>query len=395
MMDLARCSLLGACDRGECLLGRAFSPEWNPLLNLDALGFFLYWIITASGIFLFIFYDTDVHGAYASLEYVSRDQWYAASVMRSLHRYAYDALVAIMILHLLREFARDRYRGVRWFSWVTGVPALVLLFVAGITGYWMVWDTLAQYIALVTTEWRAGEFGEGLVRQALQDQGCAIAPDARRIGWLRGRCMTAEEHPETAARAQFRAAMARIDAANSQDPRQAASAGVAVPYELLYSRRMSEMLEQFRPGASEALKLAVHAQHIQRWRIPRSQFPEGKAGYYRWRNALKIHHAETVGSILVECGYEADKIARIQSLIRKENLAQDAEAQALEDVACLVFLEHYFADFAEKHDEVKLAGILRQTWAKMSADARRCALTLAFEPQARRLLEHALQATAQ
>ncbi len=113
-----------------------------------------------------------MHGAYASLEYVSRQQWYAAGVMRSLHRYASDGLVVMMLLHLVREFALDRYRGVRWFSWVTGVPVLVLVFVAGITGYWMVWDSLAQYVALVTTEWldRLPIFGEPIARNFLSPE---------------------------------------------------------------------------------------------------------------------------------------------------------------------------------------------------------------------------------
>ncbi len=97
---------------------------------------------------------------------MTHDQWYAAGVMRSLHRYASDGLIVVVGAHLLREFALDRYRGVRWFSWVTGVPTLVLIFVAGITGYWMVWDTLAQYVALVTTEWldRLPIFGEPIAR---------------------------------------------------------------------------------------------------------------------------------------------------------------------------------------------------------------------------------------
>lgn len=172
MMDWLRGLLRVAFGSAERLLGRAFPPAWNPLLNLGALGFFLYWIIAATGIYLFIFYDTDVHGAFASLERVSRDQWYAGGVMRSFHRYASDALVVIIALHLAREFALDRYRGVRWFSWLTGVPVLVLVFVAGITGYWMVWDSLAQYIAIVSTEWldRLPIFGEPIARNFLSPE---------------------------------------------------------------------------------------------------------------------------------------------------------------------------------------------------------------------------------
>ncbi len=165
-MELARAPLRAAFDRAEAAFDRIFSAEWNPLLNLGALGFFFYWTITVSGIYLFVFFDTGVHQAFASVEYMTRDQWYAAGVMRSLHRYASDGLVVVMLLHLVREFALDRYRGVRWFSWVTGVPVLVLVFVAGISGYWMVWDQLAQYVALVSTEWldQLPIFGEPIAK---------------------------------------------------------------------------------------------------------------------------------------------------------------------------------------------------------------------------------------
>ncbi|KAB2850923.1 MAG: hydrogenase iron-sulfur subunit [Hyphomicrobiaceae bacterium] len=168
-MNLLRNALRRAFALGERMLGSVFPAQWNPLLNLGALGFFFYWIITASGIYLFIFYDTDVKGAYSSLEYITYDQWYAAGVMRSLHRYASDALVLVIALHIAREFALDRYRGVRWFSWMTGVPVLIFVFIAGITGYWMVWDRLAQYVAVVTTEWldRLPIFGEPVARNFL------------------------------------------------------------------------------------------------------------------------------------------------------------------------------------------------------------------------------------
>lgn len=168
-MNLLRLLLRFVFDRAERLLGLAFPAHWNPLLNLGALGFFFYWIITVSGIYVYIFFDTGITQAYDSLEYMTHDQWYAAGVMRSLHRYASDALIVVMLLHICREFALDRYRGVRWFSWITGVPVLVLVYIAGITGYWMVWDTLAQYVAIVTTEWLdlLPIFGEPIARNFL------------------------------------------------------------------------------------------------------------------------------------------------------------------------------------------------------------------------------------
>jgi ferredoxin/coenzyme F420-reducing hydrogenase delta subunit len=168
-MELLRAPLRFVFDRAEQLLGLVFPPQWNPMLNLGALGFFFYWIITVSGIYVYIFFDTGVTQAYGSIEYMTYDQWYAAGIMRSLHRYASDGLIVVMLLHIIREFALDRYRGVRWFSWITGVPVLVFVYVAGITGYWLVWDKLAQYVALVSTEWldRLPIFGEPIARNFL------------------------------------------------------------------------------------------------------------------------------------------------------------------------------------------------------------------------------------
>ena len=148
-----------------------FGARWNPLYQLGALGWFYYWIVVISGIYLYIFFDTGVTQAYTSLEYLTHEQWYAGGVMRSLHRYASDALVVMMMVHLLREFAMDRFRSSRWFAWFTGVPMLWLVFTAGISGYWMVWDQLAQYIAIASAEFLDSLplFGESIARNFLTD----------------------------------------------------------------------------------------------------------------------------------------------------------------------------------------------------------------------------------
>jgi coenzyme F420-reducing hydrogenase delta subunit/ferredoxin len=126
----------------------SFGTEWNPLYHLGTLSFFLFWVILVSGIYLFIPFHGSLAGAHASVEYITHDQWYIAGVMRSLHRYASDAVVITVLLHMFKEFASGRYRGFRWFSWVTGVPNLWVIITIGITGYWLVWDELAQYIAV-------------------------------------------------------------------------------------------------------------------------------------------------------------------------------------------------------------------------------------------------------
>jgi len=162
-------SLRRGFDRVERGLDAIFGPEWNPLAQLGALGWFLFWIVAASGIYLFIFFGTGVDAAYGSVKWLSEDHWFHAGLARSFHRYASDLMVAMMVVHLAREFARDRYRGVRWFSWFTGVPLIWFLYVSGITGYWLVWDELAQYVAIQSTElldWLP-VFGEPIARNFL------------------------------------------------------------------------------------------------------------------------------------------------------------------------------------------------------------------------------------
>ncbi|MBI5908755.1 MAG: cytochrome b N-terminal domain-containing protein [Betaproteobacteria bacterium] len=145
---------------------RLFGPALNPLAQLGALGFFFFWIVAVSGIYLFAFFDTGIERAYESVEYISREQWFHAGVMRSLHRYASDLMVVMIAVHLLRQFAYDQYRGVRWFSWFTGLPMIWLLYGSGITGYWLVWDRLAQYVAITSAELldRLPIFGEPIAR---------------------------------------------------------------------------------------------------------------------------------------------------------------------------------------------------------------------------------------
>lgn len=121
--------------------------------HLGALGFFLFWTMAATGAYLYVFYDTSVEGAYRSVEALARQQPYAGGVIRSLHRYAADAFVLVVVLHLVRELALGRFRGFRWFSWVSGVPLIWLMFASGVVGYWLSWDRLAQFVAIATTEW--------------------------------------------------------------------------------------------------------------------------------------------------------------------------------------------------------------------------------------------------
>jgi len=189
---------------------------------------------------------------------------------------------------------------------------------------------------------------------------------------------------------RFRLALDRFDAENAQDPNVEIIDNVRHPKELIYSQRMSDWLARLEPDATEALKLAARAQHIRRWEIPRSSYPMDRPGYHRWRTDLGKFHAQTAGRILAEVGYDEEIIRRVQSLLRKERLKADPDTQLLEDVICLVFLENYFAPFSERHDEAKLIGILRRTWAKMSPRGHEAALKLDLPAEKRSLIEKAL-----
>ncbi len=141
-----------AFERIENFLDGFFGGADNPLRHLGALGLFFLWILVASGLYLYTVLDTSIEGVYSSIGWLTREQWYLGGVLRSLHRYASDAFVIVMFLHLLREWAYGRYHGFRLYSWVTGVPLIWLVYISGIGGYWIVWDRVAQFSAIATTE---------------------------------------------------------------------------------------------------------------------------------------------------------------------------------------------------------------------------------------------------
>lgn len=190
---------------------------------------------------------------------------------------------------------------------------------------------------------------------------------------------------------RFERAIAAIDAVHAEDPEKDA-AGEAK--ELVYARRMSAWLERLAPQASEALKLAVRCQHLRRWAIARGDYPEGKIGYLRWRKEEALAHAALAAEILGRAGYDAE-VKPVRSLIKKERIKHDPEAQLLEDAACLVFLEFELADFAAKHEAAKVIDILRKTWPKMSAQGQAAAGQLDLPQALRPILEKALTQSPQ
>lgn len=175
---------------------------------------------------------------------------------------------------------------------------------------------------------------------------------------------------------RFEKVVAAIDAANDADPTELSVNGAMRPAETLYGERMSAWLARLIPDAGELLRIAVRAQHLERFKLPRADYPQGKPGYYRWRNEQKRRHAMRIAEIMRDAGYTDAEAERVSAIVRKENLAADAEVQLLEDCACLVFMEFYFADFATQHPADKIIDIVAKSWKKMSAKARSEAMKL-------------------
>lgn len=177
----------------------------------------------------------------------------------------------------------------------------------------------------------------------------------------------------------YERAVALIDAANAEDPRMDTdAAGKQVPRELLYGQRMSAMIVRYAPDADDAQKLAVRAQHIQRWKTPRDSYPMTRDGYLQWRTSLYKFHAETAGRLVKEAGYDDATVERIRQAVGKRGLKVNADTQLLEDVTDLVFIEHYMLGFAGQkpdYSEEKWLDIIRKTWKKMSEPAHAFALS--------------------
>lgn len=193
---------------------------------------------------------------------------------------------------------------------------------------------------------------------------------------------------------QEQAALTAFDALNAQDPRQEEVAGKTQPYALVYGQRMSDCLAAFAPQASQALRLAARAQHLERWTIPRDDYPMDRVGYLRWRNDLKSYHAQRAGEVLASVGGSEELIDRVAFLLQKKQLKRDADSQTLEDVICLVFLQHYAADFARQHAPEKVIDILQKTWRKMSEAGQQAALSLDLPEAVAALVRQALESDA-
>jgi hypothetical protein len=183
-----------------------------------------------------------------------------------------------------------------------------------------------------------------------------------------------------------------IDAAHTGDPTLAADGR---PAELVYADRMEAWIAKLDPAAPALLRIAARCQHLERWSVPRASFPEGKVGYLNWRRSLYTKQAERARELLVASGVSAAEAAEVATWVSKTGLKTNPGTQALEDAACLVFLENEIEAFAAQHADYpreKFVDILKKTWRKMSAPAQRAALALALPPAIAALVREATAA---
>ena len=150
----------------ENALNKLFSDRYNPLYWLGAVSIFFLWLLLVTGIYLFIFYKMSPDKAYDSIEYLTVDQWYLGGFMRSIHRYATDGLMISILLHMLNVFFKDKFAREKWLAWVSGIVLILVTLFEGVSGYWLIWDKLAQVLSIYTAEFIdiLPIFGEPLTR---------------------------------------------------------------------------------------------------------------------------------------------------------------------------------------------------------------------------------------
>lgn len=185
-------------------------------------------------------------------------------------------------------------------------------------------------------------------------------------------------------------ALAAIDAANADDPNTLEWLGERRPKELLHAELMTRWVRRLDPDPSEAQLLAARAHHLRRWALPRTDHPDGRAGYLRWRKELNRRHQADVAAILGDLGYDPVEIGRVQEIIAKVGLASDPQVQVHEDALCLVFLQTQFTELADRLGDDKTVEVVRRTLAKMSPRGRSEALELPMGDRERALVERAL-----
>lgn len=203
---------------------------------------------------------------------------------------------------------------------------------------------------------------------------------------------------------RFTRAIQAIDAANADDPHMVVVDGVVMPKEVAHAQAMTRWVQRLDPDADEAQLLAARAHHLRRWTYPRSEEPEGRAGYLRWRSEAKRRQARSVAELLTDAGYDDDTVGRVRGLVAKDGLGRgdlpdvDGRAPAVqthEDALCLVLLTTQFEQLAEQLGDDKMVAVLVRTLAKMGRRGREAALALPLEGRQARLVADAVARIAE
>lgn len=189
---------------------------------------------------------------------------------------------------------------------------------------------------------------------------------------------------------RLEAALAAIDARNAEDPKVLVVDGVDRPKELAHAELVTEWVRRLDPDATDAQLLAARAHHLRRWRSPRSSYPDGRAGYLRWRTDAKKRHAAEVAELLAGVGYDADTIDRVAAIITKRGLGSDPAVQVHEDALCLVFLQTQLDELIDQLGDDRTVEVLAKTAKKMSAAGLAAAGALQLSADGQRLLAVAL-----
>jgi hypothetical protein len=191
---------------------------------------------------------------------------------------------------------------------------------------------------------------------------------------------------------RIEATIAAFDALNATDPTRLELGATGTPRELARALRLSAWVATLAPDASPALRLAARCQHLMRWKIPRTSFPEGRAGYHQWRRHAAAFHAEQAARVMTAEGWDAATIQAVQRIVQKQGLGTNPDVQTMEDALCLAFIESDLEPFARGKSEEQLLGIVRSTWRKMSCAARSLAppLLAPLSPTVRSLVERAI-----
>ena len=182
-------------------------------------------------------------------------------------------------------------------------------------------------------------------------------------------------------------ALAAIDDANRDDPHR----HNGQPLALVQGQLAERWVVRLEPEASPALRLAARAHHLRRWVVPRSSYPEGRAGYLHWRRDQKQRHATELHEILEQAGIDPSAADRAAAIVAKVGLGRDPEVQVFEDAVCLTFLETQLGETADRLEPDLMVDVVAKTLVKMSEAAKAAAGTIALDDRGRQLLASAVE----